>query len=394
MTIRARAPLVCAVCLAVLRGGVQPRALPRPPGECFKPVPSYLSRDYRAELKVRTALDVVAKRRSLIRGIWGQDALPADASIAPGSFEAEIDHPDIAALALPNLNRVNRYRIDVDIPAARGEVASPIRSFVYEFVPTARNDRLLVYNQGHVRDRRLVFRPATALGADNVLRVFLEQGYTILFIQMPLLGDNADPRFPVHEEANPHDALGRRKRDDFNPLQAFFQPIRVALNYARTRRSYSEVSMMGVSGGGWATTVYAAIDPGVRASFPVAGSMPASLNQGLDDPCRHGMDWEQQQFPASSDGGGTAQPLGYLDLYVMGSTPGPDRAPRQQMQILNRYDSCCFKGAKAENTYAEELKEFVTSLGGSYRLAIDSSHIGHLISESALRSFVLPALGH
>ena len=48
--------------------------------------------------------------------------------------------------------------------------------------------------------------------------------------------------------------------------------------------------MIGLSGGGWTTTLYAAIDPRVRLSFPVAGTLPDYLRLGR--PGDKG-DWEQ-----------------------------------------------------------------------------------------------------
>lgn len=377
---------------AVTEPACQPRATDA--SICHQPVPSYVGRDYLADLQVRTAADIVAKRRDLIQFIWGHDTLPAFAAPPADAVETGVAHPAIAALNLPNLRRVDRYRIESELPAARGEPSAPLRSYVYEFVPAAGNDRLVVYHQGHIRDASLVFEPATMLGADHVLRVFLELGYTVLFVQMPLLGDNADPRFPVDGEANPHDLLGATARPGFNPLKVFLDPIRTAIGYARSRRTYTSVGMIGVSGGGWAVTAYAALDPEISASFPVAGSLPVTLNRGADDPCSHGLDWEQAQFPVVPADGNSGQPLGYLDLYVLGSTPAPDDAPRQQIQILNRYDSCCFTGAKAEGTYGDQISEHAARLGGTYRLAIDGTHAGHLISACALRAVVLPALGH
>ena len=38
--------------------------------------------------------------------------------------------------------------------------------------------------------------------------------------------------------------------------------------------------MAGLSGGGWTTTLYAAIDPSIRYSFPVAGTIPLYLRTG------------------------------------------------------------------------------------------------------------------
>ena len=230
------------------------------------------------------------------------------------------------------------------------------------------------------------------LGADGVLRMFLERGYTVLYLQMPLMGDNADPRFELSATASPHEQLGARRKAGFNPLIAFVHPVRIAINYARRQQTFTDVSMLGISGGGWTTTVYTAVDPGVVNSFPVAGSLPSSMLHRSDDPCPHDVDWEQRQFPLAALNDDPGQPLGYLDLYLMGSTRSDGGPARQQIQVLNRYDPCCFTGAKVEGTFETPLRDFMAGLGGSYRLAIDATHIDHRISECALTSIVLPAL--
>jgi hypothetical protein len=91
--------------------------------------------------------------------------------------------------------------------------------------------------------------------------------------------------------------------------------------------------------------------------------------------------WEQGQFPASPEGSGLPQTLGYLDLYVLGSTADAGSSvKRHQIQIINRYDPCCWAGTKAENTYAEELETFIAAMGGNYSMTIDATHLQHLIS--------------
>ncbi len=366
-------------------------AMPSLPGPCYQPVPSYIARDYLSDLVVSSRAELASRRAALTSWIWGPTGSLTDAHPVVGSHQVGIVHPQIAALDLPNLARVDRYRVDVPIPALPEETEAPLVSHIYEFVPAVANGRLLIYMQGHLQDPESLFDSPAMIGADGVLRMFLERGYRVVFMQMPLLGDNQDPRFPFEGTKN-HDVLGSREREGFNPLRPFLEPVAAVINYAFARFGPMDVSMTGVSGGGWLTTVYAAIDTRITNSFPVAGSMPYSLNQGADDPCAHGMDWEQAQF---SGGPESPQPLGYLDLYVLGSTADADSTvKRQQIQILNRYDPCCWTGAKAENTYAEELGAFITSLGGSYSMTIDATHLQHLISTWALREVVLPALGH
>src|SRR5882724_11589473 len=62
-------------------------------------------------------------------------------------------------------------------------------------------------------------------------------------------------------------------------VRFFVEPIAAALNCLLADGGYRSVYMVGLSGGGWTTTLYAAIDPRVRRSYPVAGSLPQYLRK-------------------------------------------------------------------------------------------------------------------
>ena len=51
----------------------------------------------------------------------------------------------------------------------------------------------------------------------------------------------------------------------------------IAINYIEQIYGDVNISMCGFSGGGWTTTIAAAIDPRIKNSFPVAGSLPVFL---------------------------------------------------------------------------------------------------------------------
>jgi hypothetical protein len=138
--------------------------------------------------------------------------------------------------------------------------------------------------------------------------------------------------------------------------------------------------MIGISGGGWTTTLAAAVDPRIRVSVPVAGSLPMYLRT---PPCATAGDvgdYEQHEPTLFSM-------VDYLDLYVLGAY-GRGRA---QLQVLNQYDPYCFAGVRYR-TYSEMLKGVVHGLHGRYDVFLDSSHHGHLISSHALDTAILPFL--
>ena len=147
--------------------------------------------------------------------------------------------------------------------------------------------------------------------------------------------------------------------------------------------------MTGLSGGGWTTTVYAAVDPSIRCSFPVAGTVPLYLRTG-------GSVGDREQCEPSF-----YRLAGYPDLYVLGA----HGRGRKQVQILVRRDDCCFGEAQhdaksAGKNYTEAMREYeervraaLKEIGsGSFRLEIDEVAPSHMISHHAIEDVLLVEL--
>jgi len=180
-----------------------------------------------------------------------------------------------------------------------------------------------------------------------------------------------------------------------SPLKYFLEPTAVSLNHLKMRSrvdrfpDYRAYHMTGLSGGGWATTVYAAIDPTIRGSFPVAGTIPLYLRTG-------GSVGDREQFEPSF-----YSIAGYPDLYILGARG----RGRKQVQILVRRDDCCFgqaqHDAKASGfAYADAMRDYEgrvqaalrKSGSGSFRLEIDESAPSHMISHHAIEDVLLREL--
>ena len=124
--------------------------------------------------------------------------------------------------------------------------------------------------------------------------------------------------------------------------------------------------MIGLSGGGWTTVVYSAIDERISDSFSVAGSAPFYLR--VDD--RDMGDYEQTNIDLYRN-------VNYLELYIL-SAYGDDR---KLVQIFNKNDPCCFSG-NGSDTYEFVIKDRLLQLGkGSFQIFIDDTHNEHKISE-------------
>ena len=220
-----------------------------------------------------------------------------------------------------------------------------LTSFGYLIHPTAWNDKLAIYHQGHGGDFRELGR--------TTIQQLLESDYQVLAFSMPMLGMNTHTF-----DTNAHSELSVRE----HPLRYFLDPVVVALNWADRTYSYARCFMVGLSGGGWTTVVAAGIDTRIDASYPVSGSWPHYLRD------RHGSfgDYEERITP------------NYLELYLMATHPG-----RSQAQIFGELDGCCFGGLYAYD-YLAYTSFYANAWAGRFQILIDHDQLGHVISDYTL----------
>lgn len=219
-------------------------------------------------------------------------------------------------------------------------------------------DCLLVYHFGHDEG-------PVASGAEELLERALDGGCDLLVLAMPLTRGNPKP--VVDTEFGPirlshHGAFALLDSADFSPIRYFVEPVALGITYAEAQRgAYRLVAMAGLSGGAWTTTLYAALDPRVQASYQIAGTLPLSLRGDAVG------DWEQ----IVPDLYRTAS---YLDLYALATHPA-----RRHVQLLNVNDPCCFSGRGAE-AYAEPVARVAAALGGSFVLDLEDGPARHGIA--------------
>ena len=176
----------------------------------------------------------------------------------------------------------------------------------------------------------------------------------VLFLDMPMVATNCgqaiDIGGAVYTGSN-HNWFALVDRPKESALAYFFNHISRAIDFLGPK--YLTVHMVGRSGGGWATTIYAALDWRIARSVSIAGTLPIELRlpdlDGRDDLG----DWEQY-------GPHVLRLVSYQELYEAASGMGLDGS-RRHVQIYNEYDECCFSGMKgqlASEDYAGH-KEYV-----------------------------------
>ena len=61
---------------------------------------------------------------------------------------------------------------------------------------------------------------------------------------------------------------------------------------------------------------------------------------------------------------------------------------RRQVQVLNKYDGCCYSGLDWE-TYASIIRDISSKLGGNgWDIFVDDSHADHKISINSLNFII------
>jgi hypothetical protein len=265
-------------------------------------------------------LETPITRTSLRIAAFGSSQLP---NVLP-TVVRDVDDPRFAYAA-----RIDR--LTVTLPRGFTSVA-------YDLWPRAWNGRVMIFHNGHNQDLDY---------SSRVLRWFLARGWRVVSMAMPLAGQNVAPGFPREDG---HDQLARLD----HPLGVFLVPVVAVVNY-----SGADV-MMGLSGGGWTTVVTTAVDPRIRRSYSVAGSIPWPWRCL---PGRPGCaaDLEQRIIPS------------YMRLYEFGSDP-----PRRQMALYNLDDPCCF-GGLSSRVWAPRVR-------GNFRAIVDTSSNRHEVTRFHLHA--------
>ena len=306
-------------------------------------------------IKIDSKSDIDQKRDFLTEFFWDVGSFQRVKDKSQLS-QVESDISDSNYKDFQNLKRIDRLTVEMEYG---------INSVSYLFIPEQSNEKLILYHQGHGGD--------FLLGKDTI-QFFLDRNFTVLAMSMPLLGMNNQPVVEIdglgEMKLISHNQFRLLEANNFNPMKLFLDPIQINLNFLNKEYNFERYSMLGLSGGGWTTVVYSAIDDIISDSFSVAGSMPFYLR--VDG--RDMGDYEQTNIELY-------QNVNYLELYIL-SAYGDGR---KHVQIFNKDDPCCFSGNGYE-TYEFIIKDKISQLGkGNFQIFIDDTHNEHKISDHTLK---------
>ena len=303
-------------------------------------------------IEIETKKDLNSKRTALINYIW-KDQIPTK---FPTNIEERFIDDNFSDFK--NLKRLDKITIEME---------HGINSIAYFFIPYESNNKLIIYHHGHAGDFIL---------EKNTVTFFLNNGYSVLAFNMPLKGMNNQPVIETSDfgpvKFISHKQLPLLESSKFSPIKYFVEPISLSLNYIDENYDFDSYYMVGLSGGGWITVLYSAIDERISESYSIAGSYPLHLRHET----KNIGDYEQLNpniYRISN----------YLELYTMSSFG--DNRKLVQLFIYN--DPCCFQAELYDKfPYGNVIQDKLAILGdqGKFSVFLDSSTNQHEISDYAL----------
>jgi hypothetical protein len=323
------------------------------------------------------------RREALRQVLWGTNTLPTNRAVPHASTS------NCASSELADLAKVEELRV----PMTENE-----EGLACHYVPNAPNGRLVIYNPGHIYT---MFDGADweddgwwRYGNQRTLQALMSSGYGVLVVFMPHYRPDDAPSY-AFGAPDPHVTMFANLRPAKGSVWKYFiEPVVASINYltaeaaARNFPAYNQIDMMGLSGGGWTTVVAAAVDTRIKVSIQVAGTAPLEYWRGNQN-------HDEQTMPE------LYRVAAYRDLYILGASG----AGRRQIQVLNRYDDCCFfpgwmstdpePWEASVKAYSSAIQAHLADMGGPavFELKIDEVAVSHQISADALKKIVMPALG-
>ena len=303
-------------------------------------------------IRIETIEDINFKKASLIQYIW-KDQMPIG---LPTSIEENFIDDNFNDVK--NLKQLDKITIEME---------HGINSIAYFFTPYESNNKLIIYHHGHAGDFSL---------EKNTLASFLNNGYSVLEFNMPLRGMNNQPVIETSDfgpiKFISHNQFSLLESPQFSPIKYFVEPIALSLNYIDENYDFDSYYMVGLSGGGWTTVLYSAIDERISESYSVAGSYPLHLRHETKNI------GDYEQFNPN-----IYRISNYLELYTMSSF-GDNR---KLVQLFIHNDPCCFQAELYDKfPYGNSIQDKLSILGdqGKFSVFLDSSTNQHEISDYAL----------
>lgn len=336
-------------------------------------------------------VDLESRRSLLKKMVWGSDLNSIDSMMPTGPPSAPTSTdliPTESRFCNQCLLKVERINLSTTIPLVDGTLKK-VDSFGFVFIPNRPIKGAVIVHQGHSPGLDGQDGP---FNVDQTILRLNQEGFLVVGLRMPLCQNAKD------HDCDHKSLFTASPPSKGNPLRYFLEPVIRATNYILDKYpALKTVDMIGLSGGGWTTVLSSAVDPRIRMSVQVAGTLPLSMSDPKEVV-------EPEQFALRD----VYQAFGYKDLYLLDAA-GKGRVT---MQVVNQSDSCCYSESFYRNSsksptpnYRDALVEYSTAInhslksldGGRFCLHIDTTNVPatedptkrqHQISLQALDSAV------
>jgi hypothetical protein len=232
-------------------------------------------------------------------------------------------------------------------------------------ISSSNNKKLLIYFQGHGSETYKVSKdfykgqhgnPYNHRDFIKIKNHYLAKGFDILSLSMSNKGYNFELNyFPniilkyLKKNGYQHEIYKNFYDPEYpnkKPLSLMLSGNFYLINEILTKSDYQEIYAVGISGGGWYSTILSAIIPQITRSFSFSGTIPLPL-QYFD---KNKGDWELSDRKNYKD-------FNYFDLYALSTVDEFNKKTRKHHQIYNTYDSCCYR-----KPYSSLMKNVATKL--------------------------------
>lgn len=346
--------------------------------DIFNDMPPLLNGwDSNSEIHVHSAAEADSLRQNVVNYLWNGRGLPTKAAttVSTGSLDS---FSDVSLLNPGNIASVDKWQANMDYGYSTS-------MYLLHPVNTSNEQRLAIVSHGHVG---MSNRFCDGIG--TLTDHLLQNGFTVLEMEMPLTGWNNQTSFNLPSGTvnltDHNQMVSTLEGKNGSSLRFFIEPVMQGINkFIQTTPNYTDISMFGISGGGWTTTLASAIDPRIKLSVPVAGSLPLTIRNAYAAAQGYGYnDDAEQTLPAMYINKAT-----YEDLYVLGGYG----TGRKEIQLNNQFDNCCFYGVSS-STYATNVSNAVAATNaGAWNFYLDKSVNTHQISSDAVYNVIDAGLG-
>ena len=176
---------------------------------------SKLKFDVASIIDIHSAEDVAEKRKAVVDYLWGGAGFPFEK--LPNTITKDI--VDTNFVSLKNLKQIDKITVDMEYD---------LNSIIYHFVPEKSNGSAAIYHQGH--GGKFVLGKRT-------INAFLEKGYAVFALSMPLKGMNTKPVIAFERTGNmiihSHNLMEYLEPKTGHPIKYFMEPVGAIVNYSQ-----------------------------------------------------------------------------------------------------------------------------------------------------------------